>query len=354
MNYKRTLKELENLASLWWPISLRKEAEKTSFISLLENSQDTFFSIFKETDFKRNPEGIFDVMKRKHFPVNLFLKHLLVISDFGGEPMQRFHNFFNKFFPDRKLKYNIDGKSFEYKFQKLPVMKRNSDEMTKLNNKLMSVEIDMIKDHPIYEVKPILKDVLMLLLYGYVSEEPKVSYIFAGCNVVQYFLENRLDDFELFLKRRYIAVSTIIRGSLANDLGYAAQNYVVGYLSAKLGKEYLVRSNGKMPGVTENNGTSDVTFDILVNKIGMDKYFGIELSFQVTTNSTVERKGKLAANLLDLVHEKGNFAGYIIDGAGNFQRNTANEDLCSASDCNVAYSDSEFDILVKFILEKLG
>ena len=88
-------------------------------------------------------------------------------------------------------------------------------------------------------------------------------------------------------------------------------------------------------------------FDILVTR--NNKHVGVEVSFQVTTNSTIERKSGQAANRQNLMHSSGNYIAYILDGAGNFQREAALSTICDYSDCTVAYSKEEFEVLVEWI-----
>ena len=80
---------------------------------------------------------------------------------------------------------------------------------------------------------------------------------------------------------------------------------------------------------------------------------GLEVSFQVTTNSVIERKAALAKDRQSLMHQHGHHIAYVVDGAGNFQRASAVGTLCKFSDCTVAYSESEMDVLAAFIVEKL-
>ena len=93
-------------------------------------------------------------------------------------------------------------------------------------------------------------------------------------------------------------------------------------------------------------------FDVVVKKD--NKLIGIEISFQVTTNSTIERKSGQAADRMNLMHRNGYKIAYILDGAGNFQRRSAVSTICSNSDCTVAYSDNEFSVLSEWIGKELG
>lgn len=107
---------------------------------------------------------------------------------------------------------------------------------------------------------------------------------------------------------------------------------------------------GHIPGITQNDRT-ETTFDLSVEHEG--RYVGVEISFQVTTNSTIERKAGQAQARYEAVSRTGNYIAYIIDGAGNFQRTSALTTICQYSHCTVAYTDREFDVLVQFIQEKI-
>jgi len=49
------------------------------------------------------------------------------------------------------------------------------------------------------------------------------------------------------------------------------------------------------------------------------------------------------------MHSNGYKIAYVLDGAGNFQRVSAISTLCTNSDCTVAYSSQEFDILSQWL-----
>lgn len=68
---------------------------------------------------------------------------------------------------------------------------------------------------------------------------------------------------------------------------------------------------------------------------------------------TIERKAGQAADRKSILNAEGHKIAYVIDGAGNFQRSSAISTICQHSDCTVAYSDSEFNILADFLLENL-
>jgi hypothetical protein len=155
------------------------------------------------------------------------------------------------------------------------------------------------------------------------------------------------EEIDKFVEERYIWVSRITGGATANELGQIAQTWAFDFLAMKLGPGFKVMKNGKV--TVDREG---ITSDVLVST-GKGSVC-IEISFQVTTNSTIERKGNEAENRQKLLHKSGNYAAYIIDGAGNFERRSAVTKICKNSDCTVAFSDEEIQVLVDFIQEKLS
>lgn len=79
----------------------------------------------------------------------------------------------------------------------------------------------------------------------------------------------------------------------------------------------------------------------------------IEVSFQVTTNSVIERKAGQAQARYKQIEDSGYKIAYVLDGAGNFQRKTALQTICSYSHCTIAFSSSELKVLCQFIEEYL-
>ena len=86
--YERTIDELEPRACKWWPKEVRDEAQEISVLQTLLDSQERFISILKLAD-KHNPSNLFELIDAARFSYSLFLKHLVVLTDFGSEPLQR-------------------------------------------------------------------------------------------------------------------------------------------------------------------------------------------------------------------------------------------------------------------------
>lgn len=345
--YERTIDELETHACKWWPKEVRDEAQQISVLQALLDSQEKFISILKLAN-KENRESIFNLIDAADFPYNLFLKHLVVLVDFGSEPLQRVNKDFASIFPDGVLAYDIGNGREKYAFSTLPIR-------GKLDNKRMKIDTveNLTAEH---SDVPLCKDLIVLLVYGAAAVDASTRAILFKCTPYEYLGKD--DQIDEFVRQNYIRVSRIIGGKTATDLGNVAQQYVVKYLSNALGSGYCVKSNGTIPGVTQNDGRTLTNFDVVVDRLNdtsrHKKYVAVEVTFQETTNSTIERKGGQARDRFEKITSSRNFIAYIIDGAGNFSRRTAVSPLCEYSHCTVAYTPEEFELLVEFIKEKIG
>lgn len=92
-------------------------------------------------------------------------------------------------------------------------------------------------------------------------------------------------------------------------------------------------------------------FDIVVSKGNL--FAAIEVSFQVTTNSVIERKSGQARSRFEQIDREGYKIAYVLDGAGNFERESALKTLCYYSHCTVTFSTPELDLLCTFIQKYL-
>jgi hypothetical protein len=138
-------------------------------------------------------------------------------------------------------------------------------------------------------------------------------------------------------------------------LGQIAQNFVKQYLQENLDiRDISIIPNGHLPGVrhTEESSNGLTTFDIVVCK--QEKFIAIEVSFQVTTNSVIERKAGQAKSRFEQIEDAGYKMAYVIDGAGNFERENAIRNLCTYSHCTVAFSHDELNVLCEFLRNYFG
>jgi hypothetical protein len=330
----RDLIDLERNAIKWWPDQLSEIERDASIIPMLLETQDKFISLLNIAD--SSPTAWKNVLATsKKLSANLFLKHLIVLSDIGGEKLMRFKKELPMIFPNSTMEFIWNGSNHSYKFQTLRKRKTWSNPHLKVDgNGLAQSE----------RLSPMMEDVISLILFGSTAAVEKLpSVITEKCLIGT--LIGQKKELDAFVRQRYIWVSRITGGATANALGNLAQKYVVNYLKSKLPTWDLTKK--QIPKISQNDRTS-LSFDIVASS-PKGKFCAIEVSFQVTTNSTIERKAGQAQARQRLLNKYGHKIAYVIDGAGNFERASALKSICQFSDCIVTFKDSELDKLLDFL-----
>lgn len=333
----KTIEQLEQNAYRYWPQEISEVVFKKNPIPLLIQTQDKFLSILKCAD--ASPTAWADVLNTNTtLSPNVFLKHLSVLTDIGGERLQRFSKDFIMLFPSGKLEFKWNGKVFTYTFSTLTPCWTNKklciDKEALLLNCRLTEE---------------LKDVIMLLLWGgfAINNSNLPEELIQKCTIGS--LIGHSVELEEYVKQRYIYVSKITGGSISNDCGHICEESCVSRLKLYLPSTYVIGGHN-IAGITQNN-KNETTFDVVVSNPITKRFCAIEISFQVTTNSVIERKSLLAKERQKLLHKKGHKVAYIIDGSGNFQRRNAVSTILQFSDCCVNFSDAGIQELAKFIVE---
>ncbi len=339
-NYQRTFEQLEEVASKFWPSELSEMEAKLSIIPLLLKTQDQFIHILSIETVEL--DKLFDIIEASSLPANLFLKHLVILADFGGEMLKRVSREFELLFPDGKLNYLWRGQQRSYIFKVLPTQKFSNTSL-KIDGK------KLFDKHPLADLQ---RDAITLLLFGsaYSDDDLEVASTLAKCGIGDYL--GNPDALATFIKQRYIWVSRITGGAKSNNLGQLAQKFVGQYIGNNLDVPKIeVQTNGRLPGVTHTDvNTGRLTsFDLIVTN--GKKYVAVEVSFQVTTNSVIERKSGQAKARYEQIEDAGHKIAYVLDGSGNFERETALRTICAHSHCTVAFSRSELDVLCEYLKE---
>ncbi|OFY62839.1 MAG: hypothetical protein A3H98_09725 [Bacteroidetes bacterium RIFCSPLOWO2_02_FULL_36_8] len=331
----RKIADLEANALKFWPPKIAETERNSSIIPKLIETQDKFISLLNIADAE--PFAWLKVLATtKELSANLFLKHLMVLSDIGGEKLMRFKKELPKIFENNTMEFAWNAENYSYKFQTLSGNKT-------WNNTYLKVDGVGLSTHQ--KLTPVIEDITNLLLFGGATLAENIpSDIEEKCTIGT--LIGHKKELDAFVRQRYIWVSRITGGATANSLGNLAQKYVVDYLQDKLPKWDF--SKKQIQKISQNKRTL-LSYDI-VAKSPKGKYCAIEVCFQVTTNSVIERKAGQAQDRLKQLHKRGHFISYIIDGAGNFERLSALRTLCQFSDCTVTLKDSELDLLSKFLL----
>lgn len=330
----RKLDDLEANALKFWPPQIAETERNSSIIPKLIETQDKFISLLNIAN--ADPFAWKKALETtRELSANLFLKHLMVLSDLGGEKLKRFKKELPKLFEKEIMEFVWNEKKHSYKFQTLLGRKTWDNDHLKVDGVgLVTSQI----------LTPIMEDVINLLLFGgAVLADNLPEELVEKCIIGNLIGHKR--ELETFVKQRYIWVSRITGGATVNSLGNLAQKYVVDFLEAKLSHWNFKKKRIKK--ISQNKRTL-LSYDIVAES-PKGKYCAIEVCFQVTTNSVIERKAGQAQDRQKQLHKHGHSIAYIIDGAGNFERQSALRTLCQFSDCTVTLKDNELDRLSKFL-----
>src|SRR5262245_7631422 len=240
--YRKTFEELELVASKFWPSELSRMEAQVSIIPLLLETQDQFISIIsiETTDLDK----LFDIIEASSLSANLFLKHLAILADYGGEMLQRVAAEFSKLFPAGELRYLWRGQQQSYAFKALPAQ-RFSNKTLKIDGK------ELLNKHSLDDLQ---KDAIALLLFGsaYSDDNQEIASTLSKCEIGEYL--GKPDELATFIKQRYIWVSRITGGATSNNLGQMAQEFVRQYILENLSSVNIkVSSGGRLPGVTHTD-----------------------------------------------------------------------------------------------------
>jgi hypothetical protein len=331
----RKIDDLEAHAAKFWPTALAQREQTTSIIPKLIESQEKFIGILYVAD--ASPAAWKDVLlATAGMPANLFLKHLVVLSDVGGENLKRYRTEMPKFFPGGRMRFYWRNSEYAYKFRSLKDNGAWSNPELRIDGRGLATGADL---------SPAMEDAATLLIHAGASIDPGLpDSIPEKCTIGSFVGHKR--ELDVFVRQRYIHVSQVLRGARANTMGQLCQSYVKEHLKNALPNWRLSRHT--IPGISHNAGRTDMSFD-LVAQSPSGICCAIEVSFQVTTNGTVERKAGQAGARQKLLHDAGHKIAYVVDGAGNFERRSFLSTICQYSDCTVTFKDDELDVLAAFL-----
>lgn len=328
-----TFEELRKQAVNWWPAEIVKEVAASSPSVLLEKTHEEFCQAL--VTLPDSPNEIRGKLKDLRMAQNLFLKHLVVLADVGGERIQRLSSEKASVFSTSRsggfLSVSVGGKHFDITIDRFMTERR-------VDNKKLFLDGDGLQNQIVNS--RLIEDMSLIILFGAFSINEDAAEVLSRCDLFKFVGD--IDLLESTLRRRYIEVSRVVTGGTANSQGQILQRQVASRLRSKLGSDYSIE-----PSVQQEISGRKHTSDILIRRGG--RSVAIEVSFQETTNSTIERKANSAAARRADLNSISTASCYVIDGAGNFRRESAVRKIIADSDLVVNFSDDSTDSLVAFI-----
>lgn len=282
----------------------------------LERTYKQVLKTIKETQPLEIVNALLDLPIKTH----VLLKHIMIILDTSAETLDRavmyihYNGFTGLTLDEKEIKFEILGPDYLKNMNNAAIAKANSG---------------------------LKKDLLNILAFSSKSREFGGFETFKNCRLVEISgNKETLEEHLLFLSLRS---SSQIKQLRAVDFGHQLEAYHIrGFLQPvldDLGVYY-----------TQANRYDSQQFDNVITD--GSKYAIIEVAFQETTNSTLERKGKQAAGgLFKKIDDNGDKLIYIVDGAGYFKRRSALSDMVTYSHLACTVSNTGLLELEKFLIE---
>lgn len=250
MTKPREYEDLKREALCWWPDAILAQQQNASVIPMLIATQDKFISLLHVAD--SGPDAWRVVLpKTRGLPPNLFLKHLIVLSDLGGEPLKRLKTELPSSLSGPTMRYRWHEQDYEYRFKTLGGAQSWSNRVLGVDRPRLRTPVD---------VSDAMEDVITLILHGAASLEPGIPTEVAQKCMIGSLLGDK-KQLDAFVRQRYIWVSRITGGETANTLGYLAEAYVRERLGDMLqGWDF---SRKTIPGISQNARRTDMSFDMV-------------------------------------------------------------------------------------------
>lgn len=194
MNYQRTIDELRQFASLFWPEDISSDEAELSVLPLLVQTQDAFLAMLGVP--VEGLDKFFELINTADMSANLFVKHLAILADVGGEMFKRISSEFATLFPSRSLAYTwyaaTSASEAAYSFRALPNRRLSNESLSLTGRRLVLKE----------KLTDLHKDAIAILLFGSSDNNPVTATTLANCQIGDY-LGGR-NDLKEFVRQRYI------------------------------------------------------------------------------------------------------------------------------------------------------
>lgn len=334
--YQRTPTELRAKASLFWPAELTAQETSASIIPLLLETQGTFISVLDVSVARPDSwKGV--LQSAEPLPANVFLKHLMVLADLGGELLKRLRPELNRLFPTGSMNFMWRGKGYTYPFKAILHAKVLDNKSLYIDGKSLATGRDL-DDR--------MEDVIMLLLHGAAAANAALPEIIQEkCGIGS--LMGRLEDLKTYVKLRSAGMKTFMGRMTASEIERQVKDAISTELAQTLPRWRFVR-HGAIPGIRQRSDPTNVTFDIVAVS-PIDAYAAIEVGIKVNFSSAIERKAGQAPAYAALLRAAECKFAHVIAGVDFFVLEPAIQIISQYSDFLVSSGPNNLDALAEFL-----
>ena len=334
MSHVPTLAELRETALLWWPEEIRKEVSSSSFKHAMMATFPLFQEIVRESDSIHSLiDNIRDFNNSNQLPANMFLRHCMLFADIGWESMKKwFGETYEEMFPNGKFA----SQNFEFK-------------MPRLTQSKIRTSSSHIKKSFDYKLKvDNLEQIIAAIRLLFLGSDSSMIQL-GKCNLAIYLEDDDGSLFRSDAMTKYIHVSKQTSGAEATSSGDLLEKRIaINPVTDFLNHHYPELNVFQCQNYAFNDEQEMVSDCWFVNS---DNGYSVavEVSFQETTNSVIERKRKDAENRRNLFPPECKSA-FVIDGVGSIDhRPKAVEEILNNADIVVSAREDEILRLAKYI-----
>jgi hypothetical protein len=264
----------------------------------------------------------------------------MLATDASAEILDRAKSYIT-FKKIKTLHSQINGYKIEYRIKRLG---------TSFTKRLTNKEISSADG-------ALLSDLFYIICFGSKTEEFADFLSFRRFRLAE--ICGKPEAVQRHFRELYLNVSRQLTQLAAQAQGDFLNDFVKSYLDARFAGNPSIRwvESRRVPGIGDERARSlggeqfDLVYAITPASKGEIIYVAIEVAFQETTNSTMERKARHASLLFEHFDRMGYKLCFVVDGAGFLSaRLKALRDIIQNSHYRVTLKPEELSSLCEFII----
>lgn len=276
----------------------------------------------------------------------------MLVTGVGGTPLQLLNLYFN-YLNEMPIDLRAVIKSNDIEF----IVERSLQRFGNTNfRQITHKNIGIIEEL-------ILEDALFIICFAYTTEMLGYFYTWRKCNLASYCGQKESEILERLIMA-LVWCHSQIQGTENVNTGKLAEQKVRTVVDSIMEEsEGWISILKKIPWKREDLETTTKSFDLAIKIDPLiwnsdtprpnPEYIAIEVAWQETGNSVIHRKASGYQDLFQTANDLGHWYCVVVDGVGYFSRSKAMDTIVSSSHCAVGLSDSEIEILRKFITDKI-
>lgn len=324
-NADEVIQKMREESTWFWPKI--KSNDLDSELENLLNTHDIFCKILESSNHE---QVIPNLLNNSKLTPKMSIQHMMRISDCSAEFLDRTSSYIkNQKIHELNIKIP-NKKSFTYDIKEIDRQHK------RLNTKTL-----LCADNNL------LHDVMMIILFGSYVDEFQTFASFQKLNISAIVGDkSKIDN---YLIKRYLTISRQTQGKKTVSSGTDVQQLVRSRIKKFFeNKDYFSFVEGnRMPIMGTDTRGLEVDLVCSISNNTKIIFIGIEVAFQETTNSIIERKARQATEWYKKFQDEDHYLCYVVDGGGYFSRPKAFQDIVNNSHITVTLK--QLDNLCKFM-----